>query len=184
MRDPEFDDEVSRCQKGLRPGRWLMRLGLVLTLVPAASILGFPGCSRTPYTCAVCREGKVVHSVLGVTWSDREETDCSRWYQGNVEPSHAHCWTECSHCRRFGIPGLYSGYGCFAGGPITSLSRTIQIDVYQHFKDPLEAKELFIRMGQGDYRELDALMEWADARYPGTWKDWLGKHGPTEEATP
>ena len=52
----------------------------------------------------------------------------------------------------------------------------MQIDIYQHFEDPLEAKQLFIRMGQGDYREWDALTEWMDADYPGTWRDWWEKH--------
>jgi len=69
------------------------------------------------------------------------------------------------------------GYTCSIGGPITGLSRTVQIEVYHHFEDPLEAKRLFIRMGQGDYRDWDALMGWVEAGYPGTWQDWWEKHG-------
>ena len=61
-----------------------------------------------------------------------------------------------------------------------------EIDIYQHFENPLEAKQLFIRMGQGDYREWDALMEWTYADYPGTWRDWWEKHcvAPTAPTPP
>ena len=176
MRDPEFDNEVSPYQKHTRPGRWLKLLGLAFVVWLGSSILGLQGCSRIPYTCAVCREDRVDHNWFGLRWSDREETDCSRWYQSNVEPAHAHCWAECSHCRRFGIPGLYTGYGCIIGGPITGLSRMVQIEIYQHFENRLEAKQLFVRIGQGDSHAWDALMEWVDAGYPGTWHDWWEKH--------
>jgi hypothetical protein len=146
-----------------------------------ASILGFPGCSRIPYTCAVCRKERVDKSVLGFKSSYQEDTDCSLWYQGHIEPTHTHSWVEKPHCRRFGIPGLYSGYACSAGGsPITGLSRIVQMQVYKHFGDPIAAKQLFIRLGQWREKDingtLDNLMQWVNEDCPGTWRDWLEKH--------
>ena len=172
MRDHEFDDEAGRSKECSRPCRWCRYIGLAFVVLLGSSLLGFPGCSRTPYTCAVCREDRVDHRWFGLEWSDQEDSECSRWYQSNVEPAHAHCWAERTHCRRFGIPGLYSGYACFVGGPITGLSKSVQIDIYKHFENRIEAKQLFVRLGQGDYRPWDALMGWVDAGYPGTWHDW------------
>jgi hypothetical protein len=143
-------------------------------------LLGFPGCSRIPYTCAVCRMERVDRSCLGLRWSHQNETDCSLWYSNNVERAHTHCWVEGTHCRRFGIPGLYGGYACRIGGPITGLSMTVQMQIYQHFKDPLEAKQLFIGLGRMDNaggRMWQALMEWVEADFPGTWHNWWEKHG-------
>ena len=53
------------------------------------------------------------------------------------------------------------------------------MEIYQHFEDRLEAKELFIRLGRGDaesYLRWEALFEWVGAGYPGTWHDWWEKH--------
>jgi hypothetical protein len=145
----------------------------------ASYLLGFPGCSRIPYTCAVCRKDKVDHRCLGLGWSEQQETDCSLWYKANVERTHLHVWVERTHCRRFGIPGLYGGYGCKIGGPLTDLSRTVQINIYQHFRDRADAKQLFIRLGHMDdegHRLWDALMEWVDVDFPGTWHEWWDAH--------
>jgi hypothetical protein len=50
--------------------------------------------------------------------------------------------------------------------------------IYQHFEDRLEAKRLFILLGQTDAendRLWEALMDWVDRGYPGTWHDWWGR---------
>lgn len=175
MRDPEFDEKASRRKLyALRSHRQKL-LGFAFVAFLGSCLLGFPGCSRRPYTCAVCRKDKVDHDCLGMKWSSQEETDCSAWYRGNVERSHAHTWVKCTSCRWFGIPGLSGGYACFVGGPITGLSRTVQIEIYQHFEDRLEAKRLFIRLERMDeegYRMWKALMGWVDEDYPGAWHDW------------
>jgi hypothetical protein len=49
------------------------------------------------------------------------------------------------------------------------------MEIYQHFKNPRGAKQLFIQLGQMDqnsYRMWKALMNWMDKDYPGTWQDW------------
>ena len=74
---------------------------------------------------------------------------------------------------------LSGGYACVVGGPITGLSRRVQVDIYRHFRDPLEAKALFIRLGAMDgegVRLWAALMGWVDEGYPGTWHDWWARH--------
>jgi hypothetical protein len=142
-------------------------------------LLAFASSSRRPYTCSICRKEKVDHECLGLRWSDQVETDCSLWYRSNFEPSHSHTWVQCTYCRRFGIPGLFGGYACVIGGPITGLSRTVQMEIYRHFEDRLEAKKLFIRLGEIDgesARMWKALMEWVEEDYPGTWHDWWEKH--------
>jgi hypothetical protein len=50
--------------------------------------------------------------------------------------------------------------------------------IYQHCEDRLEAKRLFLRLGQMDAegpRLWEALMGWVDQDYPGTWHDWWGR---------
>jgi hypothetical protein len=175
MFDPEFDEKPGRRHACDRRRPKLHLIGSVGIAFLASCLLGFPGYSRRPYTCAACRADKVDYHLLGLTWSDQEDTDCSRWYRENVERSHAHAWIGCTYCRRFGIPGLTGGYACFVGGPLTGLSRTVQMTIYQHFEDRLEAKRLFIRLGQTDAespRLWEALMDWVDRGYPGTWHDW------------
>jgi hypothetical protein len=119
----------------------------------------------------------VENRFLGVKWSTSLElTDCSRWYNARVERSHAHQWVERFHCRRIGIPGLINGFACYIGAPINDLPPTLQVTVYQHFGDPLEAKRLFIRLGRKDVesqRPCESLIDWINRGYPGTWKEWL-----------
>jgi hypothetical protein len=171
MVDPEFQNAAAG-KKAPRRRRWLWRLACALIVIWGASALGIQACSRRSYTCAICRLGRVNHRCLFVTWSVDQETECSRWYRENVEPSHSHVWTKCSYCERFGIPGIWSGYACVIAGPITGLSETVQIEIYRHFENRLEAKALLARLGEGDGRQWDALMEWVGQGYPGTWYDW------------
>jgi hypothetical protein len=179
MHEPEFEKEARGLPRPAGRSRTPQLLGWVFAVVVGSYLLGFPGYSRTPYTCAVCRMERVDKSGLGLRWSDEKETGLSLWYRDNVEQTHPHFWVEGTHCRRFGIPGLYEGYGCRIGAPITGLSMTVQMKVYQHFGDPLEAKQLFIRLGQFDNassRTWRALIEWVEADFPGTWCDWWDKH--------
>jgi hypothetical protein len=49
------------------------------------------------------------------------------------------------------------------------------MEIYQHVKSPLEAKQLFIQLGQVDqnsYLMWKELMSWMGREYPGTWRDW------------
>jgi hypothetical protein len=132
----------------------------------------------------VCREGKVESRFLGLIWSDLSETDCSRWYRENVEPSHAHAWAAHGYCRRIEIPGLYRAFACSIGSPIAGLSDRVQINIYDHFNDRLEAKLMFLSMvgwDTGGGRQLKALMGWVNEDYPGTWNDWWEMHRADDE---
>ncbi len=175
MFDQEQNEKPDRHHVHAARRQILKFIGLVFGTLLILNLLGFRGYERRPYTCAACRANKVDHDFLGLKWSDQEDSDLSRWYVENVEQSHTHSWIPCTYCRRFGIPGLTTGYACTVGGPLTGLSRTVQMNIYEHFKDRLQAKRLFIRLGQGDaesYRDWAALMSWVDADYPGTWDGW------------
>ncbi len=160
-------------------GPWL--LALAVAILPVLFLFGPAAQSRRSYECAVCRKERVDSRVLWFRWSEARENECSRWYQAHVEPAHTHVWAPRPHCQRFGIPGIYGGYGCSVGSRITGLSRRVQIDVYRHFAEPLEAKRFFVRLQQLDgtgesLRMWDSLMDWVDADYPGTWHDWWEMH--------
>ena len=175
MLDPEFDNQKSPRHVYTLRSQTINLVFLAFVTSTVSCLFGFSPYSRCPYTCAVCRANKVDYHFVGFRWSSQEITDCSRWYTENVEPSHTHAWIGCTYCRRFGIPGLGGGYGCFIGGPLTGLSRTVQMTIYQHFDDRLEAKRLFVHLGQMDAesaRLWEALMGWVDKEYPGTWHDW------------
>jgi len=166
------------------PGR---RGGRKAPVIAALAVLGLgwtglATSARMPYTCSACRMNRVDRSCFGVNWSEQQETDCSRWYAENVEPAHAHVWVTGTRCRSFGIPGIYGGYSCTIGGPITTLGGSRQIEIYRHFSDPFEAKRLFMRLGQWDAgvgATYDSLLEWAREGYPGTWTEWQEKHQAT-----
>jgi hypothetical protein len=183
MLDPEFDKlDEKTSHRHVYAMRSQGLIGLVCIAITISWLLGFSPYSRRPFTCAVCRANNVDNHLLGFRWSSPESTDCSRWYTENVERSHTHAWIGCTYCRRFGIPGLGGGYGCFVGGPLTGLSRTVQMTIYQHFEDRLEAKQLFIRLGQMDAesnRMWEALMAWVDQDCPGTWHVWWEQQGAT-----
>ena len=158
---------------------WRVFLGVALVTFLGSIFLDFQVCSRVPFTCAVCRADKVERCCFGWKWSDQEESDCSRWYASHVESTHEHSWLEGTHCRRFGIPYLGGGYACRGGSPITMFSKSAQIRIYEHFDDRLEAKRLFLRLGQARpdrNRQWAALMKWMDAGYPDNWHDWWDEH--------
>ncbi len=61
----------------------------------------------------------------------------------------------------------------------------MKVITYKHFADRLEAKRLFIRVGQMDaegHRLWQALMGWVNEDYPGTWNEWLKHHQAAPES--
>jgi hypothetical protein len=81
--------------------------------------------------------------------------------------------------------GQRIGFACSAGPfPIWLLPPSTQMQVYQHFKDRQQAKELFTSLtdekSRGVRLEEDepkgdlivrSMVDWESAGFPGTWKD-------------
>ncbi len=172
--DLDFDVPDRETKAGRGP-EWRI-LGIAIVTLMALILLVIPVGSRRRSTCAACRLDRVDHSLLGFTRSEFDPNECSRWYDAHVEPTHEHVWARLGHCRRIGIPFLFGGYACSMGDPIAGLSPSWQLEVYRHFRDPLEAKRLFTDLKRWDGRLMEAMGGWTSAGYPGTWEDWWSKH--------
>jgi hypothetical protein len=141
--------------------------------------------TRTSQTCLICRLKRVETTAAQKTTTTYEENECSRWYAANVEPHHDHVW-ENSTCVFVRLADGGTLNACSPGHyPIWLLSPKTQLAVYQHFKNPTDARELFLGLADaktyGDHLEedsnkgeliVDALEEWEAAGFPGTWKGW------------
>lgn len=177
MLDPEFENFLGEDEKPVaRRGR---KVSWAVMALLSAYLLGCSIESPRRFTCSACRLERLDHRWLGLRSSSYEETDCSRWYAQNVEPTHKHIWANCAHCRRFGIPGLYGGFSCSTGEQISGLSRMTQIRIYQKFRDSKEAKPLFVQLGRSakdNGRLMQSLCEWVDTNPPETWDEWWAKH--------
>ena len=179
MRDPDFDAEDAPAEKLPREERRrLLYDVLVVAKGICAACLALAGIcllfSSRRLLCSVCRIERLESIPFGKTWFHDEDNECSLWYRNHVEPFHEHAWMERTQCRRFGIPGIYRGFSCQIGSPLEGLSRRVQVQIYEHFENKLEAKQLFLRLGQGiigNGSTWTSLMEWLDAGYPGRWKD-------------
>lgn len=135
------------------------------------------------YTCSACRINLVDHRVLFFRWSSSELNESSRWYSAHVEPTHDHVWAEYAHCRRIGLPGIMSGWGCTVGSPIAMLGWTPQRTAYEHSRNLMQTKDLFVRMGKTDREAMELLAEfnnWLDQGCQGAWEDWWRTHLKSE----
>jgi hypothetical protein len=74
----------------LRLWRMMLTLGFAGFLILALG--SYEAGSSLSYTCVLCRLGRVETTLFGFTRSTYHENECSRWYQKNVEPNHAHIW--------------------------------------------------------------------------------------------
>jgi hypothetical protein len=154
----------------------------VLALVVASAVQ----VSRLSHTCVACRLTRVDATCFGLTRSTYYENECSRWYSAHVEPVHAHVW-ERGTCRyTSNLLGAPVSVGCRPGHyPIRLLDPSTQMQVYLHFKDPLEAKKLFESLtdekthdDQLDEHDEDrghlmvrAIQQWEAEGFPGTWAE-------------
>lgn len=166
--------------------RWIggaIALGF-LALLAAWNV---PVRTEVGYTCVVCRLARADFIVFGIARSEYRPTECSRWYSEHVEPSHAHVWEPGTCAVTKNIFGRWLEIGCRPGHyPIHRLDADVQMRVYQHFKDPLEARRLFEnltdektyndRLDEDDENRgqltVDALKEWDSCGFPGTWGEW------------
>jgi hypothetical protein len=139
------------------------------------------------YTCVVCRLFRLKTTYGFVPVSRRSETECSRWYSAHVEPRHDHVWERSTCVYEGDLWGFPHSVGCSPGRyPIWMLSSETQMRVYQHFKNPLDAKALFAgltdarthgdRLDEHDDDKgrliVRSLEEWDAAGFPGNWQDW------------
>lgn len=164
--------------------RWVV-LGFVCLAVAGCVV---PVSSRTQ-TCVICRKYRVDTTYAGIPWPRQYETECSRWYAAHVERQHDHIW-EPGTCTYYGSFFGVGGFGCSPGHyPIHLLPSDTQMQVYQHFKNPLEAKTLFAnltdakthndRLDEEDddkgHLIVEAIAAWEGAGFPGTWDEWWGR---------
>ena len=71
---------------------WNIILALIASGLLFLALGSIEAGSSLSYTCVLCRLGRVDTTLFGFTRSTYHETDCSRWYPENVEPSHTHIW--------------------------------------------------------------------------------------------
>jgi hypothetical protein len=145
--------------------------------------------TRKSRTCLICRLTQVDTASAGQTTTNYEENACSRWYVAKVEPKHAHVWEESTCTVVSNLDGSHWFVKCNPGHfSIWQLNPETQLAVYQHFKSPAEARDLFLSLADAktcnDRLErdktkghliVDALEEWEAAEFPGTWKEWWQK---------
>ena len=166
---------------------WNIILALIASGLLFLALGSIEAGSSLSYTCVLCRLGRVDTTLFGFTRSTYHETDCSRWYPENVEPSHTHIWERGTCMTLLNALAQPMGVGCRPGHyPIRLLSPSTQMHVYQHFKDRQKAKELFRNLTdektyndrlEEDFRSkghliVTSIEEWEVAGFPGTWDDW------------
>ncbi len=156
--------------------------GLAALLCLASTQAG----SRTTSTCVVCRLFRTETVFLGVRRQTDTASECSTWYREHVEPDHIHIWQRSSCTALLNGFGQRRGFACGRSGSIFQLPPVVQVEIYQHFKDPMMAKEIFAnladektsreRLDEDDAPRGDlivsSLFEWANAGFPVTWEDW------------
>lgn len=142
------------------------------------------------FTCVICRRFRLTMSYAALPVTKERDNECSLWHAAHVEPSHAHLWERSTCVYETDLLGLSRSVGCRPGHyPIWLLPPSTQMAFYQNFKDPLEAKALFVnltdakthndRLDENDedkgHLMVRAIGEWQTAGFPGTWGEWWGR---------
>src|SRR6516164_5257607 len=120
----------------------------VFGVVVGGLIIAVAGCvvpvSYEKSTCVICRLFRLTTTYGVVPVTRHFENECSRWYAACVEQRHAHVWERSTCVYESDLWGFSRSVGCRPGHyPIWLLPPETQMEVYQHFKDPFEAKALF-----------------------------------------
>ena len=97
----------------LRP--WSMISTLVFGGLLVLTLGSIEAGSSLSYTCVLCRLGRVDTTLFGFTRSTYHETDCSRWYSENIEPSHTHIWERGTCMTLLNAFAQPMGVGCRPG---------------------------------------------------------------------
>lgn len=166
-------------------------LAKTIVAVIVLLVLGsFISVARWSETCVVCRLTRAHASYGPFPITRHYENNCSRWYAANVEARHDHLWERGTCVYETNLYGLPRSVGCRPGHyPIWRLSPDIQMRVYQHFANPLEARTLFSNLTDAKTHDdrLDeddedkgqltvrAMWEWEAANFPGVWPDWWAR---------
>ena len=169
----------------------MRRLSVIIALgVLALVIASCVRISRLSHTCVACRLTRVDATCLGLTRSSCYPNECSQWYSDHVEPAHAHVWERGTCQYSSNLIGMPVSVGCRPGHyPIRLLDPSTQMRVYQHFKDPLQAKALFEsltdekthddRLDEDDedrgHLMVRAIDEWEAQGFPGEWGAWWAR---------
>lgn len=165
-------------------------IGIVLVAIPTLIITGGPTRWRQIHTCALCRLIRIDYkNIVGSRWSEVEETDCSRWYARNVDPSHtpddnnAHLWQRSPSMGGFnfhGTPVAASDSERPAG--LMMFDADVQLAIYQHIPDIEVAKQIFTDLRNdsesGDSSRYTSvryrarvLSDWAKSSFTKPWDD-------------
>ncbi len=154
----------------------------IVLVILTAMLLSTPAWQRHWHTCAICRlERTDVTSPLGQTTSTFRETSCSQWYAVHVEPTHEHLWAANPTMQSIDSYGVARGAGDNENRPgrvIWRLTPDEQVEIYKHFPQPLEAKQLFVSLTtptvmreRNDFQILETLHAWSDTGFVGRWED-------------
>lgn len=132
------------------------------------------------WTCALCRQMRVNDMYFDLKWRTwrtvESETACTQWYRDHVEPTHNHVWV---HARATAMRNLNgTPFGVIdrepLGRTIWQLSAEDQVSIYEHFTDPIEARDLFLSLtspnsqtNNQDYVIMRSLQDWKDSGFQG-----------------
>jgi hypothetical protein len=165
---------------------WPERI-IALTIGLTAYTLGsvVPVSWTHPFTCVVCRLGRVDLTYFGAADSTFGENECSRWYREHVDPKHAHVWEEVASFNGYNLFGgpVYRVSNCRRSVSIRSISSSTQLAFYQHVEDPKKAAQFFKSLTDGTtiddhavhdrkWLTMKAIEAWEAEGFPGAWEEW------------
>lgn len=137
------------------------------------------------FTCVICRRSRTVTTYAFLPIREERDEECSRWYASHVEPRHDHRW-QYLYGSKNDLWGSWVSSGSITTNAMYLLPPGTQLHVYQQFRDPLEARALFLELARAedpddwlgekvdlDHRTVTALKTWEEAGFPGTWDAWF-----------
>jgi len=160
--------------------RWGRCLTLVFTLLGLAVI---PMATKRYFTCAICDCIRTTVSALQVPITEEQtESECSRWYQDQVERSHEHLWVRGPYSEMYSLLGLrVSGHQISgdAAGPLGFFSGSSRLEMYRRCENPRGAHDAFVQLASWEADGTPArqqqrilerkLFDWEQSDFKGPW---------------